>query len=370
MKIPFVDLGRQLRSIEDEVNRAIKRVLSSTRFILNREVSSFEREFAYFCQTKYAVGLNSGTDALYLALWAIGVGPGDEVITVPNSYISTTIVIHLLGAKPVFVEINRDSYNIDSEKIEKKINKRTKAILLVHLYGQPAEMGKIMRLAKKHGLFVIEDACQAHGAEYKGKKVGGIGDIGCFSFYPGKNLGAYGDGGAVVTNSKTLAEKLRLLRNYGQKTKYYHDVIGINSRLDEIQAAVLRVKLKRLGKWVEARRRNAQLYKKELEGVSQIILPKESDEVRHAYHIFAIRTSRRDALHGYLDSRGIATVLHYPKPIHLQRAYKFLGYGLGSFPITEECARTEISLPMFPELTVKEIRYISDEIKKFFKTKA
>lgn len=359
MKIQFVDLKRQYESIKVEINAKINEVLNSTQFILGDNVKAFEEEFAQYCNAKYAVGVASGTDALTLSIEALGIGKGDEVITVPNTFIATVDAISRNNAKPVFVDIDPETYNIDVTKIEEKITDKTKAIIPVHLYGQPAEMDQILKIAKEYGLKIIEDACQAHGTEYRGKKVGALGNIGCFSFYPGKNLGAYGDGGIVVTNSFEIAEKIRMLRNYGQKVKYYHDFVGYNSRLDEMQAAILRVKLNKLNEWNDARRRNAQLYNELLE---HVVIPTEADFVKHVYHVYIVRTKKRDKLAAYLQSEGISTGIHYPQPIHFQKAYETLGYIKGSFPITEKYATEILSLPMFPELQQDEIEYITKKI--------
>jgi len=361
--INFVDLKRQYNPIKDEIDKAINEVISETDFILGRAVSIFEEKFSKFCGTKYCLGVSSGTDALHLALKVCDIKEGDEVITTPNSYIATAFSISWCGAKPVFIDMDPDSYNIDVSKIEDKITKKTKAILPVHLYGQSADMDPILELAEKHNLKIIEDACQAHGTEYKQKKVGSFGNIGCFSFYPGKNLGAYGDGGAITTNDPEINEKIRLLRDYGQKIKYYHILKGFNNRLDSIQAAVLNVKLKYLEKWNESRRKNARIYNKKLEG--SVITPKEMEYGRHIYHIYAIKVENREKLMNHLNSKGILTNIHYPIPIHLQKAYTEFGYKEGSFPLTERYSKETLSLPMFPELTEKEISYITEVIKEF-----
>lgn len=365
MKISFVDLKRQYKSIKDEINAKINEVLESTQFILGENVKAFEEAFAKYCSAKYAVGVASGSDALTLSLKALGIGEEDEVITVPNTFIATVDAISRNNAKSVFVDIDPETYNIDVNKIEEKITDKTKAIIPVHLYGQPADMDPILKIAKEYGLKVIEDACQAHGAEYNGKKVGSLGDVGCFSFYPGKNLGAYGDGGIIVTNNFEIAEKVKMLRNYGQKIKYYHDFVGYNSRLDELQAAILRVKLKYLDEWNELRRLHAEQYNRCLDGLSGIRLPLSKKEVKHVYHLYVIRCENRDTLQKKLLSKEIFTGIHYPVPIHLQHAYTKLGYRIGDFPVTEEYAKKILSLPMFPELTDKEIIYICKMIKKF-----
>jgi dTDP-4-amino-4,6-dideoxygalactose transaminase len=367
MNVTFVDLKRQYKYLKKDIDRAICKVLKSTHFILGEEEQKFEREFAEYCGAKYGIGVASGTDALLISLRALGIGNGDEVITTPNTFTATVDAIVRNRARPVLVDIDPDTYNIDAAKIEKKITKKTKAIIPVHLYGLPAEMGRIMKIARKHKLFVVEDAAQAHGAEYKERKAGSFGITGCFSFYPAKNLGAYGDGGMIITSNKQLAEKLRMLRNYGSRKKYYHDFVGYNSRLDEIQAAILRVKLKHLNKWENKRRKHAALYRKLLKSINEIVLPEEVKDLKHVYHLFVIRTKQRNALQKYLGSKGIQTGIHYPIPIDLEKAYRFLGYRKGDFPVTEKYDKEILSLPMFPELTDKEIRYTCREIVKFFR---
>ena len=333
MKIPFVDLKRQYDSIREDINNSIQEVLQNASFVLGEQVTLFEENFAKYCGTKFCVSVASGTEALFLALKVLEINNGDEVITVPNTFIATVDAISRTGAKPILVDINKDTYTIDISKIEEKITRNTKAIIPVHLYGQPADMDAIMDLAKKYNLYVIEDACQAHGAIYKKKKAGAIGDIGCFSFYPAKNLGAYVDGGAVVTNNEKIAEKIIMLRNYGQKKKYYHECIGFNSRLDSMQAAVLNVKLKRLDIWNKSRKTNADYYKKSLSGINQIILPYEAPGRSHIYHLFVVRIPNRNGLQNYLESVGISTGIHYPVPVHLQNSYKFLFYQKINFPL-------------------------------------
>ncbi len=365
MEVKFINLKRQYNSIEKEINLAIKEVLNNANFVLGDNVSSFEKEFAKYCGIKYSVGLNSGTDALKLALIACEIGKGDEVITVANTFVATTLAICDIGAIPRFVDIDPLTYNIDTEKIEKNINKNTKVILPVHLYGQMCDMKKIMMIAKKYNLKVIEDACQAHGAEQDGKKAGTFGDIGCFSFYPTKNLGAYGDGGAIVTNNEELDKKIRMLRNYGQEKKYYYNFLGYNTRLDEIQAAVLRVKLKYLDKWNDMRIKNAKLYSKFLE--EYILVPRKLKGYKHVYHLYVIRLKNRDKLMEYLNKNNIYTLIHYPFPLHLQKIHKTLNIPKGSLPITEERSKEILSLPMYPELTGDEIKYVSNKIIEFIK---
>lgn len=362
MKINFVDLKRQYEAIKGEIDACVNRVITSCNFVLGDEVNKFEEEFAAYCKSRFCVGVGSGTDALRLSLLAAGISSGDEVITVPNTFIATTLAISEVNAKIKFVDIDPETYTIDAARIEKAISEKTKAILPVHLYGNAADMAPIMEIAEKNNLAVIEDACQAHGADYKGKKVP-TGNIGCFSFYPGKNLGCYGDGGAIVTNNEEIAEKIKMLRNYGQKIRYHHLIKGTNSRLDTIQAAVLRVKLRYIEKWNGSRRRHAKLYNELLGGVVE--LPVEKEYAKHVYHLYVIRTKKRDELQGYLSKKGIASLIHYPIPIHLQKAYSDLNLGEGSFPITERYANEILSLPMFPELADEEIAYICESIKEF-----
>jgi dTDP-4-amino-4,6-dideoxygalactose transaminase len=367
MNIPFLDLKTQFREIEHEVLPMVKEAMENAAFIGGPQVTGFETEFAAFCDSKYGVGVNSGTDALRFALMAAGVGPGDEVITVPHTFIATTEAISQVGAKPVFVDILPDIYNMNASKIQRAIGPKTKAVVPVHIYGQTADMDLILEIAKKKNLVVIEDACQAHGALYKGKKAGSMGLVGCFSFYPGKNLGAYGEGGAVVTQSEDIANKIRMIRDHGQGKKYFHDMEGYNGRLDAIQAGVLRIKLRRLPAWNEARRRNAQYYNELLSPVKGVTVPKEADGCRHVYHLYVILVDDRDGLQKYLNEKGIGTGLHYPVPLHLQKAYAYKGYKEDDFPVTESVAKRLLSLPMFPELTRAQIEYIADCIKQFMK---
>ncbi len=370
--IPFIDLTRQYKEIENEILSATRRVFEKGRFILGEEVSAFEEEFARYCRVRFGVGMNSGTDALYLALKAAGIGKGDEVVTVANSFIASALAISFTGAKPLFVDIDPKTYNMDPNALEhllkyrmkKGRSERIKAILPVHLYGHPAEMGVIIEIAHRYHLTVIEDACQAHGAEDGGKKVGSFGAMGCFSFYPTKNLGGYGDGGMVITDDKKFYEKLRLLRCYGEKKKYEHILQGGNSRLDEIQAAILRVKLRHLDQWNEQKRGKALIYKRKLEG-SGVICPVEREGTRHVYHLFVIRSKRRNGLQASLKERGIETLIHYPIPIHLQKAFKELGYQRGDLPLTEQSSRQALSLPFFPELTKSEMDEVAAQIKIF-----
>jgi dTDP-4-amino-4,6-dideoxygalactose transaminase len=364
--IPFVDLKAQYDSIKDEIDEAIQNVLNTTSFIMGEELRKFEEEFAQFCDVKYAIGVANGSDALILALRACAIGEGDEAITVPHTFIATTEAISNVGGKVVFVDIDPKTYTIDVSEIEEKINEKTKTIIPVSLYGQPADMDPIMRLAKKYNLKVIEDAAQAHGAEYKGEKVSSIGDVTCFSFYPGKNLGAYGDAGMVVTNNEEVAEKVKLFRNHGRITKKYeHEIEGYSSRLDNLQASILRVKLKYLDKWNDMRRKNAKKYNELLNNIGGIITPYEAEYAKHVYHLYVIRVVKegRDELREELRSKGIATGIHYPIPLHLQPAYNHLGYKKGDFSITEECSQEIISLPMFAELSDEQIDEVVNLIK-------
>lgn len=363
--IKFVDLKQQYSSIKEEILLAVNNVLDSSNFILGEQLRSFEKEFAHYCNAKYSVGLNTGTSALHLALLANGIGAGDEVITVPNTFIATCEAISYTGATPKLVDIDEKTYNMDPKKLEKAITSKTKAIIPVHLYGQPADMGEIMEIAEKKGIAVIEDACQAHGAEYCKKKIP-VSGIGCFSFYPGKNLGAYGEGGSIVTNSREFDEIIRAYRDHGQVKKHVHKYIGYNYRLEEIQAAVLRVKLRHLDKWIEMRRKNARLYDELLEDCD-VVIPVEKNYNKHVYHLYVIRAKQRQKLIEHLSSKEIQTAIHYPTPIHLQEAYSHLGYKTGSFPAAEKCVNEILSLPMYPELKHEEIEFVVKSIKEFFK---
>jgi dTDP-4-amino-4,6-dideoxygalactose transaminase len=347
--IPFVDLKAQYATIKDEIEPAIRGVLESTQFILGGEVAAFEQEFAAYCQAAHGIGVNTGTSALHLSLLAAGIGPGDEVVTVPFTFVATVAAIVYTGARPVFVDVDPVTFTMDVRAIEAAITPRTKAILPVHLYGQPADMGPILAIARARGLTVIEDACQAHGAEYEGRRVGSLGDFGCFSFYPGKNLGAYGEGGMVTTNDAEHARKLRMLRDWGAERKYEHVLKGYNYRLEGIQGAILRVKLRHLEQWTEARRALAAHYDRLLAG-SGVPTPHAAPYARHVYHVYAIRTRERARWQEALAAQGIQTGIHYPIPIHLLPAYADLGYRAGQFPHAEQAANEVLSLPMFPEL--------------------
>ncbi len=351
--IPFVDLKSQYLSLKSEIDAAIQGVLDSCQFTLGPEVAAFEREFAGYCQSPQGVGVNTGTSALHLALLAAGVGAGDEVITVPFTFMATVSAIDYTGATPVFVDIDPLRFTMDPKAIEAAITPRTKAIIPVHLYGQPADMDPIMEIARRHGLVVIEDACQAHGAEYKGRRVGSIGDLGCFSFYPGKNLGAYGEGGMVVTASPEHARTIRMLRDWGAEKKYHHLLKGYNFRLEGMQGAVLRVKLRHLERWTEARRSAAARYDA-LFADSGVATPWVAPDSRHVYHLYVVRTRNRQAWQDLLTAQGIQTGIHYPTPVHLLPAFADLGYREGQFPHSERAANEVLSLPMFPELTAQQ----------------
>jgi dTDP-4-amino-4,6-dideoxygalactose transaminase len=357
--IPLVDLGSQYRSIRSEIDAAIQAVLERGDFILGEDVGRFEQEFARFCGVRDCVGTSSGTSALRLALAAIGVGAGDEVITSAHTFIATLLSILETGAKPVLVDCDPATYQIDPDLIERAITPRTKAIVPVHLYGHPADMDAVLAVARARGLAVVEDACQAHGAIYRGKRCGALADAAAFSFYPGKNLGAYGDGGAVVSDREDVMDRVRLLRDYGQRTKNRHEVRGSNERLDTLQAAVLRVKLPHLEKWNEARRAVARRYDAELSG-TDLVLPRTRPDVAHVFHLYVVRSERRDALRAALTAEGIACGVHYPTPPHLQPALSELGYGPGSFPVAEFLAGQVLSLPMYPELSAELVSRIAD----------
>ncbi len=371
--IPILDLKAQYESIKDEIDAAMAGVLESGQFILGPTVRELEQKVAAYCGCKYGVGVASGTDALRLTLTALGIGPGDEVITTPFTFIATANTISHCGARAVFVDIDPRTYNIDPTAIEEAITERTKAIVPVHLYGHPADMDPIMELAEAHGLYVIEDAAQAVGARYpstgsgrsKGRRVGCMGHAGCLSFYPTKNLGAYGDGGMVVTNDAALAEKVDVLRRQGSKRKYHAEVLGFNSRLDSLQAAILGVKLKYLDGWNEARRQVAQRYNELLAGLP-VTMPYKSPDVYHVYHQYTIRAEQRDALAAYLKERGIGTMIYYPVPLHLQGLYAGLGYGEGSLLVSEVASREVLSLPMYPELTEAQQQEVAQAIREFY----
>ena len=361
MKIPLVDLQAQYQSIKGEVQTAIQRVLDSGQFILGKEVDAFEEEFARYSGVRYAVTVNSGTAALYLTLLALGIGPGDEVITVSQTFVATIEAIIWAGAKPVFVDINEETYTMDPLQIESVITQKTKALLPVHLYGHPTEMDPILEIAKKHHLLVVEDACQAHGALYQGKRVGSLGKAACFSFYPGKNLGAYGEGGAITTDDEELATRLKKLRNHGGLKKYSHEMVGTNARLEALQAAILRAKLPHLDRWNELRRQHARRYRSLLDGLD-LRLPVEAPYAKSVFHLYVIRTPERDRLNTVLNERGIGSLIHYPQPNHLLPCYRSLGYGEGSLPVTEKVCKEVLSLPLYPELTDAQIGEVATTI--------
>jgi dTDP-4-amino-4,6-dideoxygalactose transaminase len=367
MKIPLVDLKSQYHSIKREIDEAVRRVIDSGQFILGPEVKSFEDAIVNYLGTKYAVGVASGTDALQLALLACGIKQGDEVITTPFTYIATAESILKCGAKPVFTDIEPETYNIDTAQIKLKITKKTRAILPVHLYGQPADMTPILDLAAKYNLKVIEDCAQALGAKYNGQRVGSLGEAGCLSFFPSKVLGAYGDGGMVVTNSPAVAEAVTLLRAHGAKQKYYYSVSGYNSRLDSLQAAILAVKLKYLDGWNESRRQKAELYGKFLQGVDGVEPPYEAPYSHHIFNYYTIRLRRpkitRDKIIPRLNAQGIATAVYYPLSLHLQEVYKDLGYKHGDFPVSEAAQEEVLSLPMYPELGEEQIEKIAQSLR-------
>lgn len=357
MKVQFLDLSKEYLAVKEDINNAITRVIKKGNYIMSEEVEEFEKEWAQYIGVKHTISVGSGTDALFLALIALGVGPGDEVIVPTFTFIATALAVTHAGARPVLVECTRGNYTIDPEDIERKITPKTKAIIPVHLYGFPADMDKITKIAKKHNLYIVEDAAQAHGAQVLGKKAGSIGDIGCFSFYPSKNLGAYGDAGALVTNNAVLAKRLLSLRNYGQTKKYISDSDGYNSRLDEIQAAILRVKLKKLNVWNAKRRHIAKLYGEHLSPA--IYRPTPILKSVPVYHLYPIFTERRKALMQYLGTKNVSSLIHYPIPIHLQKVYETLSYKKSGFPISEKAAREEVSLPIHPFLSDAQVEYVA-----------
>ena len=375
LKVPFLDLKAQFKDIYNEVDDEITKVISNTSFVLGKSVADFEKNFAEAHKVTHCIGVSSGTDGNHLALWSLGVGTGDEVIIPANTFIATAWGATLCGAKPVFVDCEPDSYNIDPKKVESVITPKTKAIVAVHLYGQPADLDPLKEMARNHNIYLVEDAAQAHIAEYKGQKVGGLSEAASFSFYPGKNLGAYGEGGALTTNNDEIAYKSKMIRDHGAIHKYNHEIFGHNYRMEGIQGAVLNVKIKYIDKWTEGRRKVAAKYRELLSGIEEIILPKEMPYAKHVYHLYVIKvksqkskvkSQKRDELQKYLNEKGIATGLHYPIPLHLQKCFDYLGYKKGDFPITEELAETGLSLPMFPELSDEQIKYVCDSIKAFY----
>ncbi|MBX3305830.1 MAG: DegT/DnrJ/EryC1/StrS family aminotransferase [Nitrospira sp.] len=364
MKVPFLDLNAHHTPIRAELDAAIREVIDRGAFAGGPYVERFEEDFAKFCGVPFSVGVGNGTDALWFTLLALGVGPGDEVITTPMTFMATAEAISYCGAKPVFVDIEEATYTMNPALLEQAITPRTKAIIPVHLFGQMADMDSILEIAKQHNLFVVEDACQAHGAEYKGRKAGSLGIAGCFSFYPGKNLGALGEAGGIVTSSEELNRTVQVLRDHGQDRKYHHSVIGWNGRMDGIQGAVLAVKLRRLSEANLARRANAAIYDKLLTSVKQVITPKVGKDRLPVYHVYAIRVQDRDGVLKRLSDRGIGCGVHYPVPVHLQPAYAFLEYRVGDFPVSEACGREFLSLPMFPELNSTQIESVVHELQE------
>ena len=376
MNIPFLDLKANYSSIKSEVDSAIQNVLDNTAYILGASVQNFEKDFAAAQQVKYCLGTSSGTDANHLVLWGLGIGAGDEVIIPANTFIATAWGATLCGATPVFVDCHPESYNIDPAKVEAAITSKTKAIVAVHLYGQSADLDPLKEIAKKHNLILVEDAAQAHLAEYKGKPIGGLTAAASFSYYPGKNLGAYGEGGAVTTNDEELFNKVKKLREHGQSQKYYHESYGHNYRMEGIQGAVLGVKLKHLSKWTDARRSVAAKYSAGLKEVSKVITPKEMSYAKHVYHLYVVQLNDgsleasnklRDRLKEYLTQQGVNVGLHYPIPLHMQECFRGLGYKKGDFPNSERIAEAGLSLPMFPEMTDEQINYVIGKVKEFFK---
>lgn len=369
MKVPFLDLHSQYQEISNSLQIALRKTIKRSDFILGEEEKLFEIEFAKYSQAKFAVGVNSGTDALFFALLSLGIGRGDEVIVPVFTYIATAFAVTYTGAKPIFVDINEETFNIDVHKIEKAITKKTKAIIPVDLFGQVADMQPILAIARKYNLKVIEDAAQAHGAKYRisktsWKMAGSMGDIGCFSFYPTKNMGAFGDAGLILTSNKDIYAKIMRLRDYGRRSRYEHVSLGYNSRLDSLQAAVLRLKLRRLDSWNALRRKKAGIYSQGLSNLGNIILPQEADYARHIYHAYSIRISKRDLLVQRLKGKGIGAMVYYPIPLHLQKVYSGLGYKCGDFPVAERISQEILSLPMYPHLKERQIDFVVETIKK------
>ena len=365
-KVPYLDLPAQIRSVRKEIDAAIARTIDNCSFCLGPDVAQFEEDFAKFCGAEHCVAINSGTSALHVALLLLNVGPGDEVITTPFTFVATSWAISYVGAKPVYVDVDDATMNLDPKLVERAITPRTKAILPVHLYGHPFDVEAILEICRKHKLPLVEDACQAHGAKYKGKTVGTFGQISGFSFYPGKNLGACGEGGALVTNNAAFAARARALREHGSTVRYYHDEIGFNYRMEGIQGAVLGVKLKHLEKWTDERRRVAHRYQMLLKD-TPLRLPHEADYAASAWHLYVVRHPRRDDLKKFLDENGVGCALHYPVPLHLQKCFAHLGYKPGDFPVAEISARECLSLPIYPELTDAQIQRVVTVIKSFFK---
>jgi dTDP-4-amino-4,6-dideoxygalactose transaminase len=365
MNVPFLDLQAQYRSIKPELDSAIQAVLDKSAYVLGPAVAEFEKNFALYCHSDHCVGINNGTNALLLALKALGVGPGDEVITAANTFIATAAAIAHAGAKPVLVDVDPVGRTIDPNLIERAITSKTKVIIPVHLFGRTADMDPILAIAAKHNLFVLEDAAQAHGAKYKGRVAGAMGKLAAFSFYPGKNLGAYGEGGAVTTSDPELARRVRMLRDHGSEKKYYHEMLGYNARLEGIQGAVLGTKLRYLDKWNNGRNKVAQSYNRLLQD-GPVGVPSMDNDYYQVFHLYVVEAKRREELMSFLQGRGVSTLIHYPVPIHLQKAFADLGYRAGDFPVTERLADQILSLPMFPELTDDQIAYVAASIKEFF----
>lgn len=364
MKVPYLDLKIQYEALQEELDGAIHEVIENTAFAGGPYVAAFEEEFAAYCQCAFAAGVSSGTNAIHLALLALDIGPGDEVITAANTFIATAEAISHCGATPVFADCDPETFTLDPASTEAAITPRTKAIIPVHLFGQTADMDAFLEIGRKHDLYIVEDASQAHGAEYKGRRTGSMGIAGCFSLYPGKNLGAYGDAGIVVSNNKELIDKIKLIRDHGAAQKYEHQVVGWNARMDGMQGAILSVKLRYLDEANRLRRENAHRYKELLAGCPDIDLPEERSDGQHVFHIFAICSDRRDELKDHLTERGIGCGIHYPKSLHLQPAYSYLGKGENSYPVAERAARRYLSLPMFPELNDEQIQYVVKTIRE------
>lgn len=364
-KIPYLDLPLQMRGIRKEIDAAIARTLDNCSFALGPDVAQFEKEFARFCDAKECIGLNNGTSALHIALKLLGVGPGDEVVTTPFTFVATSWAISYVGAKPVYVDVDDATFNIDPKLVEKAITKKTKALLPVHLYGQPCDLDALLAIGKKHGVPLVEDAAQAHGATYNNKVIGTFGVMSCFSFYPGKNLGAYGESGALVTNDAGFAARARALRDHGSTTRYYHDEVGYNYRMEGMQGAILGVKLKHLADWTKARQRVARRYNEMLAG-TPLQLPTEAPFAKSAWHLYVVRHENRDKLKAHLDANGVGCALHYPLPLHLQKAYAELGHKRGDFPVAEKAADRCLSLPIYPEMTDAQIERVASVVREFF----
>ena len=364
--VPYLDLPAQMKPLRKEIDAAIARTLDNCSFCLGPDVAQFEKDFAKYCGAENCIAYNSGTSALHIAMMLLNIGPGDEVISTPTTFVATSWAISYVGAKPVYVDIDDATFNLDPAKVEKAITPRTKCILPVHLYGHPVDLDPLLAIAKKHNLPLVEDAAQAHAAKYKGKVVGTFGAMSCFSFYPGKNLGAYGEGGAIVTNNAAFNTRARALREHGSTQRYYHDEVGFNYRMEGIQGAVLGVKLKHLDTWTRERRRVAHRYHEMLAG-TPLQLPREADYAESAYHLYVVRHPRRDDLKRHLEANGIGCALHYPLPLHLQKCYASLGHKQGDFPVAEKAARECLSLPIYPELTEGQIQHVAEAIKGFFK---